>query len=149
MSVRYLLDTNTVSYIVKGNRPRVRERLLRVPMAEVGISVITEAELLFGLARRPEATKLKTVVEEFLLRVEVLDARAGDRFLLASDGLTGVVSDEELAAVIGTCDDPQKAARTLKDLALSNDSKDNVTCLVVHVVSDPDESTGPAEPAVA
>jgi tRNA(fMet)-specific endonuclease VapC len=72
MPVRYLLDTNTVSYIIKGNRPRVRERLLRVPMAEVGISVITEAELLFGLARRPEATKLKTVVEEFLLRVEVL-----------------------------------------------------------------------------
>jgi tRNA(fMet)-specific endonuclease VapC len=72
MPVRYLLDTNTVSYIIKGNRPRVRERLLRVPMAEVGISVVTEAELLFGLARRPDATKLKTVVEEFLLRVEVL-----------------------------------------------------------------------------
>jgi tRNA(fMet)-specific endonuclease VapC len=72
MPVRYLLDTNTVSYIIKGNRPRVRERLLRVPMAEVGISVITEAELLFGLARRPDATNLKTVVEEFLLRVEVL-----------------------------------------------------------------------------
>jgi tRNA(fMet)-specific endonuclease VapC len=72
MPVRYLLDTNTVSYIIKGNRPRVRERLLRVPMAEVGISVITEAELLFGFARRPDATKLKTVVEEFLLRVEVL-----------------------------------------------------------------------------
>jgi tRNA(fMet)-specific endonuclease VapC len=72
MPARYLLDTNTVSYIIKGNRPRVRERLLRVPMAEVGISVITEAELLFGLARRPDATKLKIVVEEFLLRVDVL-----------------------------------------------------------------------------
>jgi tRNA(fMet)-specific endonuclease VapC len=72
MPVRYLLDTNTVSYIIKGNRPRVRKRLLRVPMAEVGISVITEAELLFGLARRPDATKLKTIVEEFLLRVDVL-----------------------------------------------------------------------------
>jgi tRNA(fMet)-specific endonuclease VapC len=77
MPVRYLLDTNTVSYIIKGNRPRVRERLLRVPMAEVGISVITEAELLFGLARRPDATKLKTVVEEFLLRVEVLPWDSG------------------------------------------------------------------------
>jgi tRNA(fMet)-specific endonuclease VapC len=72
MPVRYLLDTNTVSYIIKGNRPRVRQRLLRVAMADVGISVITEAELLFGLDRRPEATKLRTVVEEFLLRVEVL-----------------------------------------------------------------------------
>ncbi len=72
MPVRYLLDTNTVSYIIRGNHPRVRERLLRVAMSEVGISVITEAELLFGLARRPDATKLKIVVEEFLLRVEVL-----------------------------------------------------------------------------
>lgn len=72
MAVRYLLDTKTVSYVIKGNRPRVRERLMRLPMAEVGISVITEAELLFGLARRPDATKLKNVVEEFLLRAEVL-----------------------------------------------------------------------------
>jgi tRNA(fMet)-specific endonuclease VapC len=72
MAVRYLLDTNTASYVIKGNFPRVRERLLKVPMAEVGISVVTEAELRFGMARLPEATRLKTVVEEFLLRVEVL-----------------------------------------------------------------------------
>jgi tRNA(fMet)-specific endonuclease VapC len=72
MAVRYLLDTNTASYVIKGNFPRVRERLLKVPMAEVGISVVTEAELRFGVARLPEATKLKIVVEEFLLRVEVL-----------------------------------------------------------------------------
>src|SRR5437899_11782981 len=72
MAVRYLLDTNTASYVIKGSFPRVRERLLKVPMAEVGISVVTEAELLFGMARLPEATRLKTVVEEFLLRVEVL-----------------------------------------------------------------------------
>jgi tRNA(fMet)-specific endonuclease VapC len=72
MAVRYLLDTNTASYVIKGNFPRVRARLLKVPMAEVGISVVTEAELRFGVARRPEATSLKSVVEEFLLRVESL-----------------------------------------------------------------------------
>ena len=72
MAVRYLLDTSTASYVIKGNFPRVRERLLKVPMAEVGISVVTEAELRFGVARRPEATTLKRVVEEFLLRLEVL-----------------------------------------------------------------------------
>ncbi len=72
MAVHYLLDTNAASYVIKGKFPRVRERLLEVPMAEVGISVVTEAELRFGVARLPEATKLKTVVEEFLLRVEVL-----------------------------------------------------------------------------
>src|SRR5271156_3339104 len=72
MAVRYLLDTNTASYVIKGNFPRVRERLLRIPMADVGISVVTEAELRFGVARLPEVTRLKSVVEEFLLRVEVL-----------------------------------------------------------------------------
>ena len=72
MLARYLLDTNMASYVIKGNIPRVRERLLRVPMAEVGISVVTEAELRFGVARKPEAVRLKTAVEEFLLRVEVL-----------------------------------------------------------------------------
>ena len=82
MAVRYLLDTNTASYVIKGNFPRVRERLLKVPMAEVGISVVTEAELRFGMARLPEATRLKTVVEEFLLRVEVLpwDSEAAQHY---------------------------------------------------------------------
>ena len=53
-------------------RRAVRERLLKVPMAEVGISAVTEAELRCGVARKPEAVRLKTAVEEFLLRVEAL-----------------------------------------------------------------------------
>jgi len=65
----------------------------------------------------------------------ILDVRPGDRFLLASDGLTGVVPDSELARILGSVDDPQEAAITLKDMALDNDSKDNVTCLIVQVVS--------------
>jgi tRNA(fMet)-specific endonuclease VapC len=72
MPVRYLLDTNMASHVIKGNLPRVRERLVKVPMAEVGISVVTEAELRFGVARKPEASRLETAVEEFLLRVEIL-----------------------------------------------------------------------------
>jgi tRNA(fMet)-specific endonuclease VapC len=72
MAVRYLLDTNTASYVIKGNYPRVRERLLKVPMAEVGISVVTEAELRFGVARLAHAPSLKVAVEEFLQHVEVL-----------------------------------------------------------------------------
>jgi tRNA(fMet)-specific endonuclease VapC len=82
MAVRYLLDTNTASYVIKGNFPRVRERLLKVPMAEVGISAVTEAELRFGVARKPEAVRLKTAVEEFLLRVEVLpwDSAAAEQY---------------------------------------------------------------------
>jgi tRNA(fMet)-specific endonuclease VapC len=70
MPTRYLLDTNTASYIIKGNIPRVRDRLLKVPMARVLISAVTEAELLFGAARKREAVRLKTAIDEFLLRVD-------------------------------------------------------------------------------
>jgi tRNA(fMet)-specific endonuclease VapC len=72
MPTHYLLDTNMASYVIKGNMPRVRERLLKVPMAQVSISAVTEAELLSGVARRPEAARLKTAIEEFLLRIERL-----------------------------------------------------------------------------
>ncbi len=72
MPVRYLLDTNMASYAIKGNFPHVRERLVKVPMSEVGISVVTEAELRFGVAKKPQATNLGISVEEFLLRVEIL-----------------------------------------------------------------------------
>jgi tRNA(fMet)-specific endonuclease VapC len=72
MPVRYVLDTNMASYIIKGSFPHTRERLLKIPMSEVAISVITEAELRFGLAKKPEASQLGVIVEEFLLRVEIL-----------------------------------------------------------------------------
>ncbi len=72
----------------------------------------------------------------------MLDLKPGDRFLLASDGLTGVVGDDELARVLQTCDDPQRAARVLVDQALANDSKDNVTSMVIHVVGGPGPSGG-------
>ena len=67
-----MLDTNTASYIIKGNPVAVRERLRSVPMASVCISAITKAELLHGVARRPEFRRLPLIVREFLLRVEVL-----------------------------------------------------------------------------
>ena len=72
MPHQYLLDTNIASYIIKGNIPTVRRRLMRVAMAQVAISTVTEGELRYGVARRPGATQLQRVVEEFLLRVAIL-----------------------------------------------------------------------------
>jgi tRNA(fMet)-specific endonuclease VapC len=56
--------------------------LLKVPMAQLAISAVTEAELLFGAARKPEAVRLKVAVEEFLLRVEALpwDSKAARHY---------------------------------------------------------------------
>jgi protein phosphatase len=66
--------------------------------------------------------------------VKAAEFRKGDRFLLASDGLTGVVQDAQLAEVVASTDDPQASARALIKMALDNQSKDNVTCLVIHAV---------------
>ena len=71
-SQRYMLDTNTASYIIKGEHAVIREHLQNVPMVSVCISAITEAELLRGVAKKPEAKRLPLAVKEFLLRVEIL-----------------------------------------------------------------------------
>jgi tRNA(fMet)-specific endonuclease VapC len=69
---QYMLDTNTASYVIKDNPRTVRERMLEVPMASLCISAITQAELLHGVARRPEAKQLPRAVREFLLRIDIL-----------------------------------------------------------------------------
>ena len=68
---RRMLDTNTVSHILK-RHPAVARRLVAAPMASLCISAITQAELMFGLAKRPQALRLQGVVTEFLRRVDVL-----------------------------------------------------------------------------
>ena len=69
-SALLMLDTNTVSHIVKGHE-RALARLAKMPMSEVCISAITEGELRFGLAKRPKATRLHHIVNEFLQRVAI------------------------------------------------------------------------------
>lgn len=69
--IQYMLDTNTVSDLIKGHQV-VSRRVAAVPMASLQISSITAGELRYGLAKRPQATKLHRVVREFLLRVDVV-----------------------------------------------------------------------------
>jgi tRNA(fMet)-specific endonuclease VapC len=66
-----MLDTNTVSHLLK-EHPNVARRLVAVPMANLYVSAITEGELLFGLAKRPNAKRLQLAVHEFLRRVDTL-----------------------------------------------------------------------------
>lgn len=71
LSVKYLLDTNIVSHFIK-EADNVCRKIISLPMSEIGISAITEGELLFGLAKKPDATQLKMLVHEFLIRIDVL-----------------------------------------------------------------------------
>jgi protein phosphatase len=57
--------------------------------------------------------------------------QAGDRLLLASDGLTNHVTDEDLCRGPHDYPNPQAWATYLVDLALRRGSKDNVTCVVI------------------
>jgi tRNA(fMet)-specific endonuclease VapC len=68
-----MLDTNTVSDIVKGKSPAARAKLANLPQGEIAcISVITEAELQYGLAKTPKATAIRSVVEAFVAKIQVL-----------------------------------------------------------------------------
>ncbi|WP_047309597.1 type II toxin-antitoxin system VapC family toxin [Rhodopseudomonas palustris] len=68
----WMLDTNVASHIVRGDKREIIERLVALPISDVVISSITEAELLYGLAKRGYPTALSDRVREFLLRVDVL-----------------------------------------------------------------------------
>jgi len=68
----YLLDTNTASHVIRGDKPRISRRLKSLPMEEIAISAVTQGELLYGLARRNYPAALTERVRQFLLRVDVL-----------------------------------------------------------------------------
>jgi tRNA(fMet)-specific endonuclease VapC len=67
-----MLDTNMVSYIVKGHSQAARQKMLNAKEdTVVCISAITESEILYGLAKRPEATLLQERMMWFLSALQV------------------------------------------------------------------------------
>jgi PPM family protein phosphatase len=71
-------------------------------------------------------------------------AMLGDRYLLCSDGLTDVVSDEAVHQTLVSNADPAQAVDQLIDQAIKNGGPDNITCIVADVV---DTVTGPVLPS--
>lgn len=67
--------------------------------------------------------------------VKIVAIQPGDRFVLCTDGLTGVVTDEQLAECVGKYTDMQQCADALGQLALDCNSRDNVSCIVIEAVS--------------
>jgi PPM family protein phosphatase len=66
--------------------------------------------------------------------LSVHDALPGDRYLLCSDGLSGVVGDETLRDTLEAVAEPEAATRELIDLANAGGGPDNITCIVADVV---------------
>ena len=70
---RYMLNTDTCSYIMRRSHDAVLKRLAKVPVDDVCISVITKAVLLFGVEVSPKRRQDEAALTAFLRYVEVLD----------------------------------------------------------------------------
>jgi tRNA(fMet)-specific endonuclease VapC len=88
-----MLDTDTASYIIKRRSALLAERLAATPPHLVCLSVVTRAELLYGLKRLEPAHRLQLAVRRFLQIVRVLawtadaaDYYADIRHQLVADG---------------------------------------------------------------
>jgi tRNA(fMet)-specific endonuclease VapC len=73
--MRYLLDTNAVSDIVRNPRGRIAEHLRNLADAEICTSIIVAAELRYGAAKRG-SRRLTTQLETVLDAIEVLPFEA-------------------------------------------------------------------------
>lgn len=81
--------------------------------------------------------------------LSVREVRDGDRLLLCSDGLSGVVSGETLEVTLAEAPDPDHAVDELIALALKAGGPDNITCIVADVVQTDDDEPEPPRPPVA
>lgn len=70
---RFMLDTDTCSYIMKRSHPQVLKRLQAVPVGDVCMSVITKAELRYGVEVSPRRAQDAAALAAFLPYVEALD----------------------------------------------------------------------------
>jgi tRNA(fMet)-specific endonuclease VapC len=67
-----MLDTDTASYLIKGKLPAAESRLAHLPPSTICISVMTRAELQYGLQRLPPEHRLHLAVRQFLKIVRTL-----------------------------------------------------------------------------
>ena len=74
----------------------------------------------------------------------VMATRAGDRWMLCSDGLSSYVADDKILTAMQSVPDPEAAAQRLVNLSLDNGAPDNVTVVIVDVDDSPDSAA--AEP---
>lgn len=59
------------------------------------------------------------------------EIKAGEIFLLCSDGLSGLVTDQQISEILNN-NNPEKAVKECVDQALANGGHDNVTVMIVH-----------------
>jgi tRNA(fMet)-specific endonuclease VapC len=71
VAVEYILDTNTIAFHIRQSSASLRRRLRQIHVDRVALSVVTEMEVRYGLARNP-ALRIAPLVEAFLSGVAIL-----------------------------------------------------------------------------
>jgi protein phosphatase len=94
--------------------------------------------------RRSMITRALGVEPGIDVDVITLELVPGDRVLLCSDGLTSMVREDDIGAILAREVDPTRAAHALIDAANDNGGADNITAVVVDVVEAGGDSDVPA-----
>jgi PPM family protein phosphatase len=108
---------------------------------------ITEDEAM-GHPQRSLVTRVLTGQEDDEPDVTVREARIGDRYLIASDGLTDYVATDTIAEIATAGTPPGPTADRLVDLALKAGAPDNVTIVIGDVVDLTKVAAPPTQPQV-
>ncbi|MBA3350269.1 MAG: Stp1/IreP family PP2C-type Ser/Thr phosphatase [Actinobacteria bacterium] len=87
-------------------------------------------------------TRALGVEPDIEVDIIVRDLRDGDRILLCSDGLTDMITPEDIRLILVDRTDPQEAADHLVDAANQAGGQDNITALVVRVTEGEDNGLG-------
>lgn len=105
---------------------------------------ITEAESRFH-PNRSVITRALGTDPDMDVDVYQVDASAGDRLLLCTDGLTGVLLDEQIREILTANPEPDAAVRALIDAANGAGGIDNISVVVVDLTPDDTASRGVRE----
>lgn len=134
------------AYLIRSGKisQRTRDQTKVARLVEEGIISPADAE------DHPDAHILSQAVgNKVAVNVDTdmppVEVEPGDRFLLCSDGLHGLVSDQEMAQ-IATSEDPNGACHTLVELAKQRGGHDNITVQIVQIPG-AGRTTGPPLPS--
>lgn len=122
-------------YLLRAGQLRQLSRDHTLARQLVSAGVIAEEEA----ATHPERHRLTQHLGIFPEEMQIepyevrMDTAAGDRFLLCSDGLTEMVSDEMIARVLNSADDVKTQSRVLYALAMEGGGRDNISVLIAAV----------------
>ncbi|HVY49686.1 MAG TPA: protein phosphatase 2C domain-containing protein [Minicystis sp.] len=81
-------------------------------------------------------TRALGIREDVLVDVVSEDTRAGDKYVLCSDGLSGLVSNDQILDIVKKEEDLEKACRALIERANFFGGTDNITAVIAHVEDD-------------